>query len=51
MQFIALIYNTEGNDHVDWETLIQQYGQFGTEHKESDGMLGGNALQPMSTAT
>ena len=51
MQFIALIYNTEGNDHVDWETLIQQYGQFGTEHEESDGMLGGDALQPMSTAT
>ena len=48
---VALIYNTEGNDHVDWETSIQQYGQFGTEHEESGGMLGGDALQPMSTAT
>jgi len=51
MQFIALIYNTEGNDDVDWETLMQQYGQFGTELQQVGGMLGGDALQPVSTAT
>jgi len=51
MQFIALIYNTEGNDDVNWETLMQQYGQFGSELTEAGGMLGGDALQPVSTAT
>jgi hypothetical protein len=51
MQFIALIYNTEGNDDVDWETLMQQYGKFGDELQQSGGMLGGDALQPVSTST
>jgi len=51
MQFIALIYNTEGNDDVDGETLMQQYGQFSAELQESGGSLGGDALQPVSTAT
>ena len=24
MQYLALIYNTEGNDDVDWETTVEQ---------------------------
>jgi len=51
MQFIALIYSTEGEDDVDWDTLIQQYGEFGTKAQEAGVMLGGDALQPVSTAT
>lgn len=51
MQFIALIYNTEGNDDVDWDTLIEQYNEFG-ERAQAAGVMGaGNALQPVSTAT
>jgi len=51
MQFIALIYNTEGNDDVEWETLTQQYGEFGADLSKSGAMLGGEALQPISTST
>jgi len=35
MQFIALIYSTEGADDVDWETLIKQYGEFGQRAQEA----------------
>ena len=51
MQFLALIYNTEGNDDVDWETLIQQYGVFGEAAGAAGVLLGDNALEPVSTAT
>ena len=51
MQFIALIYNTEGNDDVNWDTLMKQYDQFGTDLEGAGIMLGGDALQPVSTAT
>ncbi len=51
MQFLALIYSTEGADDVDWETLIQQYGEFGQRAEAAGVMVGGNALQPISTAT
>jgi len=51
MQFLALIYSTEGSDDVDWETLIQQYGEFGRRAQEAGVMVGGDALQPVSTAT
>jgi len=51
MQFLALIYSTEGSDDVDWETLIQQYGEFGQRAQEAGVMVGGDALQPVSTAT
>jgi hypothetical protein len=51
MQFVALIYNTEGSDDVDWDTLIGQYGKFGEEAQAAGAMLGGEALQPISTAT
>lgn len=51
MQFLALIYATEGADDVDWETLIQQYGEFSQRAQEAGVMLGGEGLQPVSTAT
>lgn len=51
MQFLALIYNTEGNDDVDWETLMGQYNAFGEEARAAGVIDGGNALQPISTAT
>jgi len=51
MQFLALIYNTEGNDDVDWDTLIQQYGEFGEAAGAAGVLVGGNALEPVSTAT
>lgn len=51
MQFAALIYSTEGQDDVDWDTLIQQFGKFGEEAKAAGVIAGGEALQPVSTAT
>lgn len=51
MQFIALIYDTEGSTDVDWDTLIQQYGEFGEKAQSAGVMLGGDALEPVSTAT
>lgn len=51
MQFIALIYSTEGADDVDWETLMGQYNDFGTRAREAGVLLGGEALEPISTAT
>ena len=51
MQFLALIYNTEGSDDVDWDTLIGQYQTFGAEAGAAGVLGGGNALQPVSTAT
>jgi len=51
MQFAALIYSTEGQDDVDWDTLIQQYGQFGEQAEKAGVIAGGEALQPVSTAT
>ena len=51
MQYLALIYNTEGNDDVDWETLIGQYRAFGEEAGAAGVLGGGNALEPVSTAT
>ena len=51
MQFLALIYSVEGGDDVDWPTLIEQYGKFGEEATAAGVMVGGDALQPVSTAT
>ena len=51
MQYLALIYSTEGADDVDWETLIQQYNEFGEAASAAGVLVGGNALQPVSTAT
>jgi hypothetical protein len=51
MQFLALIYAGEDQDDVDVETLIGQYQVF-EGHIETEGiMLGGNALEAVSTAT
>ncbi len=51
MQFMALIYTTEGYDDVDMPTLLAQYHAFG-EEAAAAGVLGtGDALQPISTAT
>lgn len=51
MQFMALIYDVEGEFDVDWETLIQQYGEFGAKAQEAGVLVTGDALQPVSTAT
>lgn len=51
MQFIALIYSTEGADDVDWETLIDQYREFGENAEKAGITMNGDALQPVSTAT
>ena len=51
MQFLALIYNTEGNDDVDWETLMVQYRAFGEEAGAAGVLEEGNALESVSTAT
>ncbi len=51
MQFAALIYSTEGQDDVDWDTLIEQYNAFGEEAGAAGVILGGEALQPISTAS
>lgn len=51
MQFIALIYDVEGSEDVDWDTLMQQYGEFSAGLTEAGSMLGGEALEPVSTAT
>jgi len=51
MQYLALIYNTEGADDVEWSTLIEQYNEFSQAAQEAGVMVGGNALQPVSTAT
>lgn len=51
MQFMALIYDTEGSYDVDWETLIGQYGEFGERAQAAGVLVGGDALEPVSTAT
>jgi len=51
MQFLALIYDTEGSNDVETDVLLQQYGEFGKAAGEAGIMLGGNALEPVATAT
>lgn len=51
MQFLALIYNTEGSEDVDMETLMGQYRTFGEKAGAAGVLAGGNALEPISTAT
>ena len=51
MQFLALIYSVEGKDDVDMPTLLQQYGAFGEAAHKAGVLAGGNALQPVATAT
>lgn len=51
MQFLALIYGGEGQDDVDMDTLIAQYRVFNEEAGAAGILAGGNALEPVSTAT
>jgi len=51
MQFLALIYAGEDQDDVDVETLIGQYQVFEGQLEAEGIMLGGNALEAVSTAT
>ncbi|WP_299083505.1 YciI family protein [uncultured Paraglaciecola sp.] len=51
MQFLALIYSTEDQDDVDMPTLLEQYDAFGEEAGAAGVLVGGNALEPVSTAT
>jgi hypothetical protein len=51
MQFLALIYAAEGQDDVDMETLIQQFTAFDDAAGQAGVLIGGNALEAVSTAT
>lgn len=51
MQFLALIYAGEDQDDVDMETLIAQYRVFDEQAEKAGILLGGNALEAVSTAT
>ena len=51
MQFLALIYSTEDQDDVDMETLLGQYDAFGKEAGDAGVLVGGDALEAVSTAT
>jgi hypothetical protein len=51
MQYAALIYAVEGADDVDMETLLDQYRAFGEEVIAAGVMKGGEALEPVATAT
>jgi hypothetical protein len=51
MQFLALIYAGEDQDDVDMETLIGQYQVFDEQAGAAGVLLGGNALEAVSTAT
>jgi len=51
MQFLALIYNVENSEDVDMPTLMAQYNAFSEEAGAAGVLAGGNALEPVSTAT
>ncbi len=51
MLFLALIYSAEGSNDVDMPTLMSQYTAFGEEAGAAGVLQGGNALQPVATAT
>jgi len=51
MQFLALIYDTEGSNDVAMDVLYQQYGEFGEAAGQAGVIMGGNALEPVATAT
>jgi len=48
---MALIYSKEDADDVDFETLISQYQAFDKAVEAAGVLVGGQALQPISTAT
>jgi hypothetical protein len=55
LQYLLLIYgDEEARDQMSGEerqTVIQEYGAFTESIKQNGSYLGGNALQPTSTAT
>jgi hypothetical protein len=51
MQFLALIYAGEDQDDVDMNTLMAQYQVFDKQVEAAGILLGGNALEAISTAT
>jgi hypothetical protein len=51
MQFLALIYAGEDQDDVDMQTLVAQYQVFDEQAEAAGILLGGNALEAVSTAT
>ena len=55
MQYLCLIYSEEATDprpgSPEFDTLIAEYGAFGEEIESRGVHVGGNALQPVATAT
>jgi len=50
MQFLALIYAGEDSDDVEIGELIEQYRAFDDEANAAGVIVGGNALEAVSTA-
>jgi hypothetical protein len=51
MQFLALIYSSEGSEGATMSESMEQYTDFGQRASAAGVVEGGNALQPISTAT
>jgi hypothetical protein len=55
MKYLCLIYNEEKNmatmSKTDYEAVMKEYFQFTSDIKTSGHYLGGEALQPIQTAT
>ena len=51
MLFLALIYSSEGSEDVPMSELMGQYMDFGERAGAAGVVEGGNALQPIATAT
>ena len=55
MKYLCLIYgneqNTERNTSQQGDTMLEEYFHFTQDIQKSGHMLGGEALQPTSTAT
>jgi hypothetical protein len=51
MQFLALIYAADGSTDVEMPELMQQYQAFGGEAGAAGVVVGGNALEAVTTAT
>ena len=48
MKFLALLYSTEGQDDVDFETLVAQHHGFQEAARSAGVLADSNALQPTS---
>ncbi|HEX5528498.1 MAG TPA: YciI family protein, partial [Methylomirabilota bacterium] len=55
MRYLCLIYSDENAPEVpgvsDWDTMMKTHGAFSEEAGPAGVILGGEALQPTSTAT